>query len=274
MTTGEFEIACWALLTTALVIGCVRLRGTTLWAAMLWALGSATAVAIVGVAEADSGWQAITTSAARFAAAATTFCPLMAVLGAKRPQQRGWQWVVLALWMVLVWPAAQAVLMAWRLFVACLIGMGLVNYLPTRQAIAAIAFAAGQFGLFAEYFDPERFPAGRLHTSSIFFFTMAALWPIVGSRMLPLSREPLGSLSLRWRRFRDGYGLLWGLRILGRVNETAQLSDWPVRLGWRGFHFTGEEKELSFEALERIEQTLDTLLRRFERVGKNVIPLP
>ena len=78
----------------------------------------------------------------------------MAVLGAKRPQDRGWQWVVLSLWIVLVWPAAQAVLLpagirvelfvAWKLFLWGLIGIGLLNYLPTKNWLAAIFVAAGQ----------------------------------------------------------------------------------------------------------------------------------
>jgi hypothetical protein len=40
-----------------------------------------------------------------------------------------------------------------------------------------------------------------------------------------------------WFDFRDAFGTLWGLRVVERFNDTARRSNWPVRLGWRGFEF-------------------------------------
>ena len=39
-----------------------------------------------------------------FAAAMIVFCPAMALLGAKRPQDKPWQLIVLSLWGILALP--------------------------------------------------------------------------------------------------------------------------------------------------------------------------
>jgi hypothetical protein len=85
--------------------------------------------------------------------------------------------------------------------------------------------------------------------------------------------DPLRAVDRRWIRFRDGWGAFWGLRILQRVNQTAALSGWPVRLEWvRGFvPASGQSAEEVASAtvkppVDHIEQTLDSLLRRFERL--------
>ncbi len=44
----------------------------------------------------------------RYLVAITTFLPGMAVLGAKRPQHWGWQFIVATLWVTLAWPALES----------------------------------------------------------------------------------------------------------------------------------------------------------------------
>ena len=100
---------------------------------------------------------------------------LIAVLGAKRPQDRGWQWVVASLWLVVVWPAAQAlanpagpnveIFAPWKIFIVGLIAMGPLNYLPTRHSLAALLVAGGQIVLFGSFLGIER--ARRLATNSV-----------------------------------------------------------------------------------------------------------
>ena len=153
----ESALVLGALLGVILVQAARRTWQTTLAGPCLWAI-SVTVFLTVLVDhqfDADSHGSALV----RFALAAATFCPLMAVLGAKRPQHRGWQWVVASLWLVLVWPAGQAALagvglelfIAWKLFLLGLIALGVVNYLPTRHWLAALLVAAGQLALLWEF---------------------------------------------------------------------------------------------------------------------------
>jgi hypothetical protein len=84
--------------------------------------------------------------------------------------------------------------------------------------------------------------------------------------------SPLAVQNRRWTAFRDGWGAFWGLRLLQRVNQTAELSRWPVRLDWwNGLVVSnGDEAEgviaVDKQTIEQIEQAFDSLLRRFERV--------
>ena len=71
----------------------------------------------------------------------------MAILGAKRPQNIGWQFIVGSLWIVLILPAADNVLL-WRggqlnigavreWFLTVLLFVGLSNYLLTRYGLTS-----------------------------------------------------------------------------------------------------------------------------------------
>jgi hypothetical protein len=272
-----------------------RLRGTTLAAPAAWAVVSALLIAAV---EAMLRWRgpAVDTLAVslwRYAAAAGTFCPLMAVLGAKRPQDRGWQWVVLALWVILLVPALQAVAArsgqelelyaVSQLLLEALVVMGLLNYLPTRYAPAAMLFALGQIVLLAPYLF--EFGAGPKWQRSGLVAIIAAMAAAAGLSRRAATLAPgacgapssLTRLNQRWSLFRDGWGAFWGLRVLQRVNQTAELSHWPVRLDWRKGFVRGpsnspaadDDPRADEQIIAHIQQTLDSLLRRFERLEES-----
>jgi hypothetical protein len=80
----------------------------------------------------------------------------------------------------------------------------------------------------------------------------------------------------RWLAFRDGWGAFWALRVMGRVNESAERSGWPVRLGWHGFTSIDgtAPPEIDERIAAQVEQAMDSLLRRFERIDapKQVAP--
>ena len=134
------------------------LRGTTLTAPAGWVAASLILLTGVELALAFLEPEARWPQSLRFIAAAGSFCPLTAVLGARRPQDRGWQLIVVSLWGVVALPAAEAAVLATdgRLVLSpvrgwCtwgLIGMTLLNYLPTRFALSAVLAAAGQTVLF------------------------------------------------------------------------------------------------------------------------------
>ena len=88
-------------------------RGTTLAGVWMWALFSFLSVAGV---EGVLLWNNSTASpsfneALRYLAAVTTFCPIMAQLGAKRPQVQVWPLVVASLWVILCLPAGEFLLL-------------------------------------------------------------------------------------------------------------------------------------------------------------------
>jgi hypothetical protein len=91
----------------AVAATCRKLRGTTLVGSQVWLGTCLVAVAAVDI------WQTLAVERAnasaaeplRFFAATLTFCPLMALMGAKRPQDRAWHFIVLSLWVVLALPA-------------------------------------------------------------------------------------------------------------------------------------------------------------------------
>lgn len=250
--------------------GARRLRGTTLVAPCLWGAASASAHILLAVAELRMA-DGLALSTARFAVAASTLCPLVAVLGAKRPQDRGWQWVVFTLWLIVVWIAVQTAVTAsgsrlelfaaWKLFLWTLILMGPLNYLATRHWLSSVVVVIGQtigFGQFLIWLEPRHWQ----FAASMGCFLLAAILAAKRGLARMGYDDLLPEQSRRWLSFRDAFGAFWGLRILQRVNESAALRQWPVRLTWVGFEKIEDDAVAETEKAE-IDQTLDTLLRRF-----------
>ena len=265
----------FAVATAAFAVqGYRRLRATTLAAPCLWTALSAVCLAVGAVVDDRLG--GISLSATRFAIGTTTLCPLMAVLGAKRPQDRGWQWIVLSLWVVLVWPAAQALALpvgvklelfiAWKIFLWGLIALGLLNYLPTVHWRAAILVALGQALLLRDYLglSPTDSIAVSDLVATLSFLSAAALVANTRDEATPSATglSPLTSLTSSWLRFRNAYGAFWALRVLGRINQSAEQRDWSLRLEWSGFAQTDDQPPTDAQLAE-VEQSLESMLRRF-----------
>ncbi len=105
-SVGLMPVMLAALAAFAGLARCFRsLEGTTLRAPWYWTLA---AVVAPGRGRVFRRAVPLSASHVRYLAAVATFCPLMAVLGAKRPQDRPWQFVVLSLWIVLALPGLQA----------------------------------------------------------------------------------------------------------------------------------------------------------------------
>lgn len=245
-----------------------RLRGTTLLAPWVWAI--ACVAFWTGVEVFSNESRNYHPAALYYLAAAGTFCPMMAVMGAKRPQDRGWQWIVLSLWVVLALPVAQHMLFtrsqsftvfaAWPLFLGVLVALELLNYLPTRFAVGAGLFAASQSLLLSHSLDwvPSINHAPNW-AAWLACAAVASTWLLTSLSSAPCLLSP----STRWLRFRNAFGAFWALRVLQRVNQTAKIQNWPVRLQWSGFReLPGRNDPLPVEAME---QCLGTLLRRFEK---------
>ena len=215
----------------------------------------------------------------RFLAACTTFCPLMAVLGARRPQHRGWQWVVVSLLGVLafygltemaVWPGPPAPpdIVRW-LLIAPLIAMGLLNHLPTRFWASAVLVAVGQVALFAPIFPQLAWLVVRaldwLPTAGVGLLSLAACLAALGIPRSTAAANDTTSYDRLWLDYRDAFGSFWAMRILVRFNDTAGRCNWPVTLTWQGFldPHGGSIARLDPTTDAALQQALASLLRRF-----------
>lgn len=268
-------VALWASVVAWSALGFRRARHTTLAAPAAWCVASALTIAAVEFYLEGAGVpdRSLKASVWRYASAVSTCCPLIAVLGAKRPQDRGWQWIVVSLWVTLLVPAGQAIAISsaggielfvvWRLLLAGLIMMSLLNYLPTRYAVPVLLSAAAQTLLLHDYFfaeahDPETYFLVRVGPPIL----LLTAYALVEYARTPTTQQRADRHTARWLAFRNNWGAFWALRIMQRFNQTAELHHWPVRLDW----FSGlTSRDAPPDAA--IEQSLDSLLRRFERSG-------
>jgi len=288
-TTAAIAAALGAGVLVLLGMGRPRISGTTLVAPWAWAGFSTLAVVGTELAAGLAGEGARWLVPLRTIAAMTTFCPLMAVLGAKRPQDRAWQFIVLALWAVLCLPAAEWWLFgggepqeihparAWFLLV--LVGVTAVNYLPTRYWFSSLLFSAAQIAVLSAYlpFGGRGLPGAAGPILGLALSLAAA----AGVVFRPdASRRRADPLDRAWLDFRDRFGTLWALRVEERINASARMYGWPTRLRWTGFaHGDAVQGNNHPQLPGKLEQAvalgLRNLLRRFvsdawltERLGR------
>jgi hypothetical protein len=135
--------------------GVFLVRGSTAVPAAFWSVAACLALAVEMGARAAGGLaDPATAAAARLAVVSLSLCPAMSLLGAKRPQHGVWQLIVATLAVVLVMPAASALLMRpgslpdlhllERFFMPLLVLVGWMNFAGTRRAAAVSCVAAAQ----------------------------------------------------------------------------------------------------------------------------------
>jgi hypothetical protein len=251
-----------------------RLRGTTLVAAWWWSCGSLFCLCAVEcwlAFQATTAWH----SHLRYAATVTTFWPLIALLGARRPQDRAWQLIVISLWVIVLLPAGEAILYtpeapfeltgAWQVFVLGLALVGLANALPTRRWRSAVALFVGQMLLLAPNLSWEQ----ALLAGSKFEPTAVGMGLVVAALVLDAllrpRRRPAHALDRVWLDYRDAFGLLWSLRVAERFNAASRQLHWGIRLRWRGLDVEEGSNcvEIPPATLAAARQNLEMLLRRF-----------
>ena len=254
-----------------------RFDGTTLRAPAIWTLLSLGCFAGIELLISLTALSDTVSPALRYVASASTFCPLMALLGAKRPQDVGWQWIVLTLWIVLILPVGETLLLwqggtldigpfrKWLLVILMLVALG--NYGLTRFGFASLLAVSGQ----ALLLQPN-LPFGITWQPGQLFgmaLLCAAMW-LAFLQTRPRNDE--GNWNTVWLDFRNAFGLVWSLRVMERLNATSRLRRWETELGWFGFDrltaMDGKDAE--------VERAVWTVLRRFvspewiqKRLGEN-----
>lgn len=269
--------------TLSLLVGLVVLFSggrsvwqTTLASAWCWTLAALVAWSLIELVAAVAPGQATgnSFSAIRLAAMSLSLCPIVALLGAKRPQQQAWNFVVLSLWIILLLPAAETlmlrpgqrlsfgVLRSWLLWVPA--ALLLMNYLATRYWLAALLAAGGQVLAFGQFLPlaPQAFPA-RATLLGLLLLTAA----LVAAHVASLRTQGANSdLDRLWLDFRDTFGAFWALRVQERMNATAQQHGWKATLAWHGFDEAAESASpAAVTTHDRLSpaSTFRGLLRRF-----------
>jgi hypothetical protein len=211
-----------------------------------------------------------------YLAGVTSLAPFVALLGAKRPQDRAWQLIVAALvglfafqdfrlWTIdsSMSPSPHA---AWKWLTTALLVMQLLNYIATRHTVAACLAFAGQVFLLGDNLLVAPGDSTLLMPYGLVLVSSAVLLAAVRERQ----RHGDDHTQPTWLEFRDGYGALWALRVAERVNAVAVQQRSPLRLGWSGFYF--EPLEMEPEAdhhpspdTDSVHKTLRSILARFLR---------
>ncbi|MFP6672015.1 MAG: hypothetical protein VB857_11425 [Pirellulaceae bacterium] len=267
-------VGCWLLLANVR-----RLRGSTLMGPWSWALLGLWFVAAVevyrGLNSAASDHWFLTI---QFAAAVTTLLPAVALLGAQRPHDRIWQFVVASLWLILVLPAVKNSLLepaaifqlhpAWGWSLWVLVVVGLINRICTRYWFSALLVTVGQCRLLSGQLPGLGQDVGAAGTLiALGCFVLAILLVHVQWRWDPAI--PPRTFNQAWRDFRDLYGVLWAFRIADRINTLAERQEWDLQLRWQGLASPaadGDQVPVPAEVEVVLCQNMRNLLRRFVAV--------
>lgn len=214
--------------------------------------------------------------ATHYLAACGTLCPFVALIGAKRPQHAAWSFVIIALWCVFALPAAEVLLLqpgqllevnsfrSW--FLLALLLAELCSFLFTRYALSCLLLVVGQVIWLADWL-----PWGRWIPMGAFDWELMGLLcagtAIVTAQVVSLRQtRAANEFDRLWFDFRDAFGLFWSLRLIERVNDTAQQAGWDFDLGWSGFRTKSKFEPLSKlppETETALRNCLQGLLRRF-----------
>lgn len=210
----------------------------------------------------------------RYCALCLTSCAGVAVLGARRPQFGAWNFVVLGLFAVMIWPLVETLVLGKdtidelrMFFLAATAAVGVLNYLPTRFAPAVVWWLPTCAGEIALLYAPSWFP-GQGETMLLHALVLATPW--IGWLCLWQRARDQTAGDRLWLGFRDRWGLFWSQRVREQFNNTAQHAGWPVKLAWQGLVIPAGRIRPTAAEEEQILAALGAVLQRF--VAKNGEP--
>ncbi|MBA4015882.1 MAG: hypothetical protein C0483_01705 [Pirellula sp.] len=264
--------------TGALVWGTWSWRDSTLRAPLIWTWIAWGFLNYAGYGSASAD------SYANYVAAVLAIAPVLAVLGAKQPQNVAWQFIVVTMVGVLLLPVLQGwaygdavphVHPLFRWLIAAHIVLAVANYFATRYRGSAIVYGIGA-ALLAGNYLPFRTASDDV---GAFWGLICFPLAIVGVAALAWrARNGSRGLQRLWGDFRDAYGAVWALRVAERLNAAANQHSWPVEFTWGDILVIDRAQptataparpsEAALDALEpevrhRVERELRSMLRRF-----------
>jgi hypothetical protein len=224
--------------------GLLANRSTSLLNVVIWAI-AAWAGWIVSVAGGSPP--------ENYLALALTACAGVSVLGARWPGAAAWNFVVGGLLIVLLLPLTESLALGGgvrpgtvrAVFLGSLIGVTVINYLPTRLGVAAILVAIGcGWNLAGVLSDRSGSGLGGW---------CIGLAPWAGWIAMRTKADAPSAADRLWRNFRDHYGLIWALRVREQFNRAATNAGLACELRWQGFRGDGGETacELLRDLLKR-----------------------
>jgi hypothetical protein len=250
-------------------------QGTSLRLAWGWTVAASITVAFAWVA--TEVWPVVPSpwdDMLWYGVAELLLCPLIAVLGARRPGVAVWNWfVLLPLLAVLGWPVAAAALAGARpgsftletppvIGILLVLIMGTGNYAGTRFRLPVTVLLSGAVVLILLSLTGTRIEAPHtLRLLTVWCVGMAAATSWWIARRRPQSESRLDRV---WQDFRDQFGIVWAQRIRERINERGTQENWLVRLERLGFVATEQNATANAAVHDlRIEHAVRWFLRRF-----------
>ena len=256
--------ACIAALASAGAV--FRVRGSTAMPAAGWAVAAGLALAAeCGRALSAAPADPATAAQTRLLVAALAVCPAMSLLGAKRPQHGVWQLIVASLAVVIAMPALSAWLVRpgslpdvhvlGRGFLAVLAAVGWLNFLGTRNWLAATLVTAGLLAVIRPFLPGVATDAALPQPA----IDAAGAGLIAAGALLACGRRSFGpaieqappaamarALDPPFLALRDTLGSAWALRIAERFDTVAAGRGWPCRLRLQGLEAGGDASDSSW----------------------------
>jgi hypothetical protein len=237
-------------------------RRTSLFQAMTWTAAAWVAWGAMMIVVLEAGGVPDERTAS-YLALCLTVCAAVAVLGARRPGVGAWNFVLLGLLAVMLLPIAES-LVTGRvgydtprlIFLTATLAVGVLNYLPTQLAPAALlcGLAGGVEVLaLADLAEPD----------ATFSWWLLALAPWVALACWRLRGRPASEFDLVWLDFRDRFGFFWAQRTREQFNRSAAHAGWPVILRWHGLRLKKGTTLPAPEVQSEIVATLRAMLQRF-----------
>ncbi len=233
-------------------------RRTTLTHAIAWAAVAWTAW-LLSFGSAAANNLALTV-VLRYLALCLTGCAATMVLGARRPGEAAWNFVVVGLLVTLLLPVAQGwgqprLDTPWLLFLGATLLFGLLNYVPTRLGLPALfvgwSCARELLHLAA--------PARDLFGGEILSALSLVLTPWVAFLLARPRPERHAAVDQLWLDFRDRYGVVWGQRVREQCNRALANAGIPLAFTWQGL----AGPTASPEQLAEVATTLRAVMKRF-----------